>query len=271
MSDALNAYFDKLETRCKKAESNLCVGLDPDPEQMPPKVGAGPEAIYQFCSEIIGATADYAAAFKPNLAFFESVGVEGWNVLAQVLEHVPKDIPVILDAKRGDIGSTAKHSARALFEALKADAVTINPLMGTDSVQPFLDYKDKGIYILCVTSNPGAEDFQMWFDLYLQIAKKVVEWNAAENCGLVVGATKPKYLANLKQETPNLPLLIPGVGAQGGEIELVLSGTRNKPRHKALVNVSRAILYASKGSDFGRAARKAAQNFRDKMNQARTA
>lgn len=266
MTQKLNAYFQKLENRCQKVESNVCVGLDPDPERMPKKF-VGAEGTYQFCSEIIGATSDYAAAYKPNIAFFESLGTEGWHVLAQVLEHVPKDIPVIIDAKRGDIGTTARHYAHSIFRGLKADAVTVNPFLGGDSIKPFTVYKNNGIYFLCLTSNPGAADFQLWFDLYLQIAKKVVEWNEDnQNCGLVMGATHPRHLANVRHEAPDIPLLIPGIGAQGGELEAVVSVMRGKQRHRALINVSRTILYASAKTDFARAARKALILQRDRIN-----
>ncbi len=267
MTAALNAYFTKLETRCKKADSSLCVGLDPDPDLMPIKSPNDPESIYKYCTEIIDATAEYTAAFKANIAFFESVGVEGWHLLSQVLEHVPDDIPVIVDGKRGDIGSTAKHYAKSMFNVLKADAVTVNPLMGSDSLQPFLEQKDKGVYILCMTSNPGSEEFLLWFDLFMQIAKRVNEWNVNGNCGLVIGATKPIQLSHALTEAPDIPLLVPGVGAQGGNLELTLAEARGKPRHKMLINVSRSILYASTKPDYARAARKAAQTYRDRINQ----
>jgi len=263
----LSPYFRKLETRCQKIESNLCIGIDPDPDKMPPKLGTGAEGIYSFCAEIIEATADSAAAFKPNLAFFESIGTEGWHVLAQVLEHVPADVPIIIDAKRGDIGSTARHYAKSLFEKLNADAVTVNPFMGHDSIKPFSDYADKGVYALCMTSNPGAKDFEMWFDLYIQIAKCISEWNTNGNLGLVVGATKPVHLANVRNEAPHIPMLVPGVGAQGGDLEMILAEARHHPRHKMLINISRSIMYASQKNDFARAARKSANAYRDRMNQ----
>ncbi|MBI1784821.1 orotidine-5'-phosphate decarboxylase [Candidatus Sumerlaeota bacterium] len=267
MSSELNPYFAKLEARCKKAESSLCIGLDPDPDLMPPKMGDDPEGIYKFCLEIVDATMEYAAAFKANLAFFESIGLEGWHLLSQIRDYVPADIPFIVDAKRSDIGNTAKHCAKSMFGILKADATTVNPLMGSDSIIPFLEYKDKGIYILCMTSNPGAEEFLLWFDLHLQIAKRVSEWNVHGNCGLVVGATKPIHLSHIKQEAPDLPMLVPGVGAQGGELELAVAEGRGLPRHRMLINVTRSIIYASQKPDFGRAARKAAQTYRDKINQ----
>jgi orotidine-5'-phosphate decarboxylase len=263
------AYLKKLETRCGRAESSLCIGLDPDPRRFPAEMSGGPEGVYRFCSEIVEATSDYAAAFKPNMAFFESIGVEGMHVLREVLEHVKRDIPVILDAKRGDIGSTAQHYAQAIFDRIKADAVTLSPLLGKDSLDPFLSYKDKGVYILCLTSNPGAEDFQVPGDLYLRIAEKANEWNGEGNLGLVVGATKPEQLARIRKISPGLPLLIPGLGAQGGDLNELMAAAGKHPRHQILINVSRSILYASQGKDYARAARKAAAYYHEIINRAR--
>lgn len=262
-------YFDKLAARSRAVDSSLCVGLDPDPRRLPPKLGNGPEGIYRFCVEVIEATSDYAAAFKPNIAFFESIGIEGWHVLLQVLEHVDNAIPVIIDAKRGDIGSTALHYARSIFDRLKADAVTVSPFLGHDSLEPFLSYEHKGIYILCLTSNSGAKDFQLHGDLYLRVAKKARDWNKAKNIGLVVGATKPKQLAEVQRVSPELPILIPGLGAQGGDLDELLATAADAPRHHMLFNVSRSILFASQGSDYGRAARKAALYYRDMINKTR--
>jgi orotidine-5'-phosphate decarboxylase len=264
-----SGYFDKLAARCERIESSLCIGLDPDPRRIPPKLGSGPDGVYKFCCEIVDATSDYAAAFKPNLAFFEAIGVEGWHVLNQVLERIDRQIPTIVDAKRGDIGSTAQFYARSIFDRLKADAVTVNPLLGHDSVEPFLTYETKGIYVLCLTSNAGARDFQIPDDLYLRIASRADAWNKAGNVGLVVGATKPKQLTLVRKAAPNLPILIPGLGAQGGDLDELMSAARDEPRHFMLFNVSRSILYASKGSDFGHAARKAARFYFDRINTAR--
>ena len=263
-------YFEVLAQRCEAIQSSLCVGLDPDPRRLPRHLGRGPEAVYKFCVEIIEATADCAVAFKPNLAFFESLGVEGWNVLDQALKAVPREIPVILDAKRGDIGSTARHYARALFERLRGDAATVNPYMGLDSVEPFLEFAPRGVYILCLTSNPGAADFELHQDLYLKVARKAVEWNTRGNCGLVVGATKPQFLQSILAVAPNLPLLIPGLGTQGGDLEAIMNAAPGLPRHHLLFNVSRSILFAADDASFGRQARVAARYYREKINKERS-
>ena len=263
------SFFATLAERCEAVQSSLCIGLDPDPRRLPRHLGSGPEAIYRFCVEIIEATADSAAAFKPNLAFFESIGVEGWNVLEQALASVPPEVPVILDAKRGDIGSTAQHYARALFERLRGGAVTINPYMGYDSVEPFLEYEQRGVYLLCLTSNSGSGDFQLPQDLYLRVARKVKQWNTRGNCGMVVGATKPQFLTSLLAVAPDIPLLIPGLGAQGGDLEAILDAAPGLPRHHLLFNVSRSIIFAADDSTFGRQARVAARYYCQKINKTR--
>lgn len=269
MSSGPKTYFEKLASRCERADSNLCIGLDPDPRRIPSSLGVGPEGIYRFCADIIEATSDHAAAYKPNLAFFEAIGVEGWHVLSQVLQHVPRDIPIIIDAKRGDIGSTAQLYARSLFDRLKADAVTVNPLLGYDSVEPFLRYPNRGVYLLCLTSNAGAQDFQIPGKLYLQIARKATRWNKVSgNVGLVVGATKAEQLEQVRQLAPELPILIPGLGAQGGDLSEASSCAGDDPRHFMLFNVSRSILFASREADYGRAARKAALYYRETINRA---
>lgn len=269
MAEQRQSFFSTLAARCEKTRSSLCVGLDPDPRRIPRHLGSGPEAIYKFCVEIIEATADSAAAFKPNLAFFESLGVEGWHVLRQALDAVPKEVPVILDAKRGDIGSTAQHYARSIFDRLRVDAVTVNPYLGGDSLEPFLEHEDRGVYILCLTSNPGAADFQMHDDLYLRVARKVKQWNTRGNCGMVVGATKPQFLASILAVAPDIPLLIPGLGTQGGDLAAILNAAPRLPRHHLLFNVSRSILYAADDASFGRQARMAARYYCEMINRER--
>lgn len=269
MSENEKTYFERLAERCDAIGSSLCIGLDPDPERLPTHLGKDAEAIYKFCVEIVEATADYAAAFKPNIAFFEAIGVEGWHVLDQVLKAVPDEVPVIIDAKRGDIGSTAQKYAVSIFDHLGGDAVTVNPYMGLDSVQPFLEFPGKGAYILCLTSNPTSLDFQMHHDLYLRVARKVVEWNGEGNCGMVVGATRPQFLASIQAVAPNIPLLIPGLGAQGGDLEATLKAAPGRPAHHLLFNVSRSVLYASREEDFGRQARIAARYYHEMIRDAR--
>jgi orotidine-5'-phosphate decarboxylase len=263
-------FFQQLAARCAATNSSLCVGLDPDPRRLPKPLGHGPEAVFNFCVEIVEATADFAAAFKPNMAFFESIGVEGLHVLEQVMSHIPREVPVILDAKRGDIDSTAKHYARAVFDRLGAAAVTINPYMGADSVDPFIEHRRRGVYVLCLTSNASSTEFQMPENLYLRVARKVADWNGKYgNCGMVVGATRPQYLTSIVAVAPNVPLLIPGLGAQGGDLEAMFEAAPGLPLHHLLFNVSRSILYAGSDAGFGHQARVAARYYADRIRAAR--
>jgi len=258
-------FLTKINGARRHNQSCLCVGLDPEPGKLPPGVG-----VYDFCRAIIGATYNLVCAYKPNIAFFEALGSEGWSVLKQVIESVPKNIPVILDAKRGDIGNTAKAYARAAFDELGVDAITVNPYMGYDSIEPFIEYRDKGVFVLCRTSNPGAADFQsLVFEgkpLFQIVADKVETWNKNGNLGLVVGATQPEELKAIRQAHPSLPLLIPGVGAQGGSLELAVKYSHTGDG-LAVINVSRQVIYASSGADFAAAARNAVLSLRDEINR----
>jgi orotidine-5'-phosphate decarboxylase len=243
----------------EKNNSLLCVGLDLDRKKMPPDYTSSIKELYDFAIRIIDATCDIVAAYKPNLAFFEELGAEGFSLLEKIIKRIPEEIVVIVDGKLGDIGSTASHYAAAMFERLEADWVTLNPYMGYDSIRPFLDYKGKGAFILCLTSNPGSRDFQLMHVLnkpiYMYVAEKVAYWNKEQNLGLVVGATHPEQLGDIRGVAGDMPILIPGVGAQGGSLEkAVVSGTDNF-KHPALINVSRTVLYASQESNFAEAAR----------------
>ncbi|MCK5212747.1 MAG: orotidine-5'-phosphate decarboxylase [Dehalococcoidia bacterium] len=258
----------KLRDAVARYNSLLCVGLDPDPRLMPAGL-----SIAQFNKEIIDATKDLVCAYKPNLAFYEAEGIKGLRALEETLAFIPSDIPVIGDAKRGDIGNTAKKYAYALFESFEFDAATVNPYLGLDAVIPFSDYSDKGIFLLCRTSNPSAGDFQDLIvdghPLYEHVAMKAIEWNLHRNIGLVVGATYPDELAQLRELCPTMPFLVPGIGTQGGDLsEVVLRGT-GKSGAPAIINSSRAILYASSGSDFAESARLSATLFRDEINSHR--
>jgi orotidine-5'-phosphate decarboxylase len=257
-------FVTKINGARRHNQSCLCVGLDPEPGKLPAGVG-----VADFCKAIIGATYDLVCAYKPNIAFFEALGEEGWTVLKSVIENVPKNIPIILDAKRGDIGNTARAYAKAAFEDLGADAVTVNPYMGFDSLEPFIEYKNKGIFVLCRTSNPGASDFQSLDcggkPLYQIVADKAESWNKYGNLGLVVGATQPEELKVIRAAHPTLPLLIPGVGAQGGSLELAVKYS-NTEDCLGIINVSRRVIYASSGTDFADAARAAALKLRDEIN-----
>lgn len=259
-------FVDKLLSVSRRNKSLLCVGLDPDAMLMP-KVG-----LLAFNKAIIDATADLVCAYKPNLAFYEALGIEGLKALLKTVEYIPGFIPVIGDGKRGDIGNTSKAYARALFEIFGFDAATVNPYLGYDSIQPFLEHKDKGIFILCRTSNSGAEDFQGLMDangtpLYSSVALKAREWNAQGNIGLVVGATYPDELKAIRQICPEMPLLIPGIGAQGGDLSSAVKNGIDARGEKAIIAVSRQILYASKEKDFAKAARESAHALRDNINK----
>ena len=255
-------FWDKLTAQAHRSNSLLCVGLDPDLGRFSASLLEQPNPILAFNREIIDATRDLVCAYKPNFAFYEAAGLEGLKALKQTIEYVPDSIPVILDAKRGDIGSTAKAYAKAAFEVWGADAVTANPYLGYDSLKPFLDYADKGVFVLCHTSNQGARDFQdlsfMGRPLHEVVAGKALEWGAA----LVVGATYPEALHRIRQLAPDAWILVPGVGAQGGDLEQALAAGLDSRGMGVIVNASRSIIYASDP-------RVAAEQLRDRINQAR--
>ena len=260
-------FTDKLLNASRRNKSWLCIGLDPDPELMP-KV-----EVLQFNKAIIEATCDLVCAYKPNLAFYEALGTEGLVILEKTIKCMPGHIPVIGDAKRGDIGNTASAYARALFSVLGFDAATVNPYLGFDSIEPFINYQDKGVFILCRTSNPGATDFQNLrtngLPLYEVVAHKAKEWNIHGNIGLVVGATYPEELKKVRSICPEMPLLIPGIGAQGGDLASAVGYGVDARGEKAIINVSRQILYASKEKNFAQAARNMAEKIRQQINDYR--
>jgi orotidine-5'-phosphate decarboxylase len=251
------------------------VGLDPEPAKFPAQFANDPDAVFNFCRAIVDATAESACSFKPQIAHFAALGAE--DALARLIKHIHANhpgIPVILDSKRGDIGSTAQHYAAEAFDRYAADAVTANPYLGRDSVQPFLDRADRGVVILCRTSNPGAGDLQdLTIDgrpLYQHVAEKVArEWNGHGNCALVVGATWPAQLKEVRAIVGDVPFLVPGVGAQGGDVEAVVGNAKTADGTGLIVSSSRAILYASKGEDFAHAAAQATKALRDEINRYR--
>lgn len=254
-------------------KSVLCLGLDLDPKKMPQDYSGNLKGMFEFAHRVIDATSDLVCAYKPNLAFYEHHGPDGLALLKLIRDRIPEDIPVILDGKRGDIGNSSAHYAAALFEDLGADWITINPYMGYDSMRPFLERKDKGSFVLCLTSNAGSRDFQLLEvegrPLYKIVAEKINYWNKDGNCGLVVGATHSEQLTELREIAGDMPLLIPGVGAQGGSLEkAVLGGTANftKP---AVINVSRSVLYASNDKDFAQRARQELQKLNSVVNSVR--
>jgi orotidine 5'-phosphate decarboxylase subfamily 2 len=235
------SFGERLDQAIRRTGSMLCVGLDPHTDRL-----TGDPV--DLCRRVIDATAEAAVAFKPNSAFFEALGTDGLARLAAVIRHVPPERLVVLDAKRGDIGSTAAAYARAAFEVLGADAVTVSPYLGGDAVAPFLADPARGAFVLCHTSNPGATDFQTLpvsgVPLYLEVARRAVEWNAAGNVGLVVGGTYPEALAAAREVAPELPFLVPGVGAQGADVAEAVEAGRDANGRGLLVASSRGVMFA---------------------------
>jgi orotidine-5'-phosphate decarboxylase len=260
-------FHERLRRAWATSGSMLCVGLDPDPARFPDVLDATPDAIERFCRTIVDATADLVCAFKPQIAHFAAQRAE--PALERVCEHIRSehpDVVLILDAKRGDIGSTAELYAREAFGRYGADAVTVNPYLGTDAATPFLEAG--GVIALCRTSNPGAGELQELAihgePLYLHVARMVAErWSAIGECGLVVGATSPGQLAEVRDEVGALPILVPGIGAQGGDLVASVTAGRTSDGTGLIVSSSREILYASPHADFAEAARAAAQRTRD--------
>ena len=264
----------KLEKIQEQNKSLICLGLDLDPKRMPHDTTTSSRAMFDFALNVVEATKDLVCAYKPNLAFFENLGGDGLSLLRLIVERIPDDIPIILDGKRGDISNTANHYAQALYDKLGADWVTINPYMGYDSMRPFIERKDKGMFVLCLTSNAGSRDFQQLTvdggrPLYSVVAEKVAYWNKDNNCGLVVGATHPQQLAEIRRTAGSMPLLIPGVGAQGGALEqAVIDGTA-KFTKTAVINVCRSVLYASNGKDYAERARAELTKLNETVNKCR--
>ena len=256
--------------------SMLCVGLDPEPEKFPVALRGNNDATFEFCRAIVNATADLVCAFKPQVAHFAARGEE--SILQRLIQYIHSEhagVPVILDAKRGDIGSTAAYYAAEAFDRYNADAVTPNPYLGRDSVQPFLDRADKGVVLLCRTSNSGAADFQDLsvdgMPLYQRVAQIIAnDWNGNGNCLLVTGATWPGEIGRIRALVDDMPLLVPGIVAQGGDVEAVVRNGQDADGNGLLISSSRAILYASDASDFADAARAAASSLRDEINRHRS-
>jgi orotidine-5'-phosphate decarboxylase len=268
-------FMQSLQQAWNDHDSLVCVGLDPEPAKFPAHLRGTPDAIFDFCAAIVDATADLVCAFKPQIAHFAALRAE--DTLERLIAHIHDrhpGVPVILDAKRGDIGSTAQHYASEAFERYRADAVTLNPYLGRDSIQPFLDRADKGVILLCRTSNPGGADFQALDcggqPLYLRVAETVArDWNANGNCALVTGATWPEELGKVRAVVGEMPLLVPGIGAQGGDVEAVLKHGATASGTGLMISSSRAILYAGQGENFALAARAAASELRDTINRHR--
>jgi orotidine-5'-phosphate decarboxylase len=269
---AMNQPFvQKLADAVARNDSLLCVGLDPDPALMPI------DDVVEFNQQIIRATDDLVCAYKPNLAFYEAMGEDGWHVLKDTLNAIPPDIPIIADAKRGDIGNSSAAYAHAIFDVLDCDAMTVNPYGGKDAVEPFLEYPNKGVLVWCRSSNPSAIEFQDLVTagpqgrrpLWQVVALKASSWNKAGNVGLVVGATYPRQLAEARALCPGMPILVPGVGAQEGSLRDAVGAGLNQDKDGIIVSASRSVIYAARDSDYAMAARVAAAQLRDQINRVR--
>lgn len=260
---------DKLIAEIKAKKSFLCVGLDTDIDLIPKHLLDTEDPIFEFNKEIIDATKDYCVAYKPNIAFYECLGSKGWDSLKKTLDYIPKNIFTIADAKRGDIGNTSRYYAKTFFEYLDFDAVTIAPYMGEDSITPFLEFKDKWVIVLALTSNKGALDFQFMTDhqgqkLYEKVLQTTAKWGSPNNLMYVVGATRAESIGQVRKNVPDHFFLVPGIGAQGGSLNDVAHYGWNQDCG-LLVNASRSILYASNNTDFASKAGLKAKEIRDEM------
>lgn len=266
--------MEKLQTSIEVNNSLVCVGLDINPEQMPKDLFSEADPYLQFNKAIIDSTKDLVCAYKLNMAFYEALGERCFSLLQNTIKAIPRGIVIILDGKRNDIGNTAKKYASACFDILGADAVTITPYLGKDGIQPFTNYKNKGVFILCRTSNPSASELQNFpsnqHPLYQHVAALLQQWNEQGNCGLVAGATYPKELAHIRSVVGDqIPLLIPGVGKQGGDLEQAVKNGVNSTSTNAIINSSRGIIYADTSSSFAEGARAATEHLREEINSYR--
>jgi orotidine-5'-phosphate decarboxylase len=263
-------FIEKLRAAQEANQSYLCIGLDPDPALM-----AHPH-VPSFFQDIVNETKDLVCAYKPNLAFFEALGLEGMQLLLESIAGVPAHIPVIADAKRGDIGNTARFYAKALFGLYKFDAATVNPYGGFDAVEPFAEYADHGVLLWCRSSNLGAADVQDLVleggePLYESVARKAREWNTRGNIGVVAGATWPEQIERVREICPDQVMLVPGVGAQAGDLEAAVQAAMDENGGGFILNASRAVTYASTGDDYAAAARAQARKLRNRINLMREA
>ena len=262
----------QLVEQIRKKKSYLCVGLDTDLTKIPKHLLAGPDPIFEFNKQIIDATHDFTVAYKPNLAFYEALGAKGWESLQKTIEYIPKGIFTIADAKRGDIGNSSSLYAKAFFEQMNFDALTVAPYMGEDSVKPFFEFKNKWVILLAHTSNSGSADFQLLESkqsgrrLYEEVIVKSGQWGTPDNLMYVVGATRADKVSEIRKLAPDHFFLVPGIGAQGGDLEMVSRHGMNKDCG-LLVNSARAIIYSSSGKDFASAAGKEAKNLKLAMEQ----
>ncbi len=262
--DQIDSFSSRVRSRAERCRSWLCIGLDPDPAKLPPSVPATASGITTFCRNIIEATAESAACFKINFAFFEVLGRDGWAALEDVRAAIPATLPVIADAKRGDIANTAAAYADAILTHLDFDAVTVSPYLGWDSLRPFLSHKGKGVFVLCRTSNPGSADLQELQiegePLFLRVAREALALETSADIGLVVGATQPAALRAVRELGEDVIFLMPGVGAQGASVREAIDAGANGSGRNALVSVSRQVLFASSSTDYALAAARGARS-----------
>ena len=260
-------FNKRLNKVCATKNSLVCVGLDVDLKKVPQFILNKKEPQVYFSQAIIDTTVEFAAAYKINTAFFEAYGAEGWEAMTKIVRYLPDDVIKIADAKRGDIGNTSKMYAQAFFENLNFDAITINPYLGSDSIAPFLENEEKGAFVLCHTTNKGAQDFQKFSNgkkaLFELVAEQVQKWNTHNNCGLVVGATYPDEMKHVRSLAPELPFLVPGLGAQGGDFDLAVQYAIDENGFGAIFNFSRSILYSSSEKNFADVAGRTTQNMKN--------
>jgi orotidine-5'-phosphate decarboxylase len=264
-------FKERISQLFRERKSLICVGLDSDPAKIPEHLKSAENPILEFNKQIISATSDLCIAYKPNIAFYEVHGSRGWETLKATIEAIPDQVPVIVDAKRGDIGNSSRMYARAIFEHLGGDAVTVSPYLGEDSLAPFFEYKDKFAFVLALTSNPSSQDFQLLEiggkPLYHIVAESVQKWNKNDNLGLVVGASHPDKIKEVREISGNLPFLIPGVGAQGGDLEASAKYGTDNGKSIALINVSRSVIYASGDVNFAEKAREEVQRLNRELSE----
>jgi orotidine-5'-phosphate decarboxylase len=269
-------FIEKLDSICQRRQSLLCVGLDSEFVKLPRYLVErhGVNAVFEFNKQIIDATADLVCAYKLNLAFYEALGPAGLQELQKTVEYIPSQIVTIADAKRGDLENTSRQYAKALFEFYQFDSATVNPWMGYDSIAPYLTYAGKLVFLLCRTSNPGARDFQdltcLDRPLYEHLALKAHEWNTGKNIGLVVGATAPRELGRIRKTIGReIPVLLPGIGTQSGDLEHAVKNGLGLQPGRLLVNVSRDVIFASSAQDFAQTARRRAEHWNQQINHYR--
>ena len=266
-------FIDKITQKSKKSDSLVCVGLDTDPLKIPVHLQQNKSGVAEFNKSIIDATNDLVCAYKPNAAFYEAMGIKGVEILEETCRFIPDDTPIILDVKRGDIGNTAVKYAVAAYDIFGVDAVTVNPYMGFDAVKPFLR-DGKGVFVLCLTSNKTANDFQLLDTggelLYERVAHAAINWAQEGEVGLVVGATRPETMQRIRDIVGDMPILVPGIGAQGGSVSEVITNCGSKPG-RTIINSSRSILYASGEHNYVEAARSNLEVLRADINKNRSA